>query len=72
MGFLQPKSVLKSKKSEFDGLLDDYEIPPASSESPELSPQPIISVSPTENNVSSLPMFLNFTLLTIELNFLLN
>ena len=53
--FLQPKSVLKSKKSEFDGLLDDDETPPGSSVvSPELSPRPIISDSPPENNVSSL------------------
>ncbi|XP_027101595.1 la-related protein 6C-like [Coffea arabica] len=46
-----PKSVLKSKKSEFDGLLDDDETPPGSSVvSPELSPRPIISDSPPENN----------------------
>lgn len=46
-----PKSVLKGKKSVFDGLLDDYETPPASStESPDPSPRPIISDSPPENN----------------------
>ncbi|KAL3515245.1 hypothetical protein ACH5RR_022147 [Cinchona calisaya] len=48
-----PKSVLKIKKPEFDGLFDDYnDQTPATSpiESPELSPKPTRSTSPTENN----------------------
>lgn len=74
MGLLQPKSVLKSKKSEFEDLLEDYETTGASTESPELSPHGIILDSPTENNVSSLPMFLMspFWQLVIVLNFMLN